>query len=46
MIIHSKFNPDKYAVLLGFWATNANVGNIIGYVLPIFLEGIGCNACW
>ncbi len=31
MIIHSKFNPEKYAVLLGFWSTNSNVGNIMGY---------------
>lgn len=31
MIVNSKFDPAKYAVLLGFWATNANVGNIIGY---------------
>lgn len=32
MIIHSRFNPDKYPVLLGFWSTNANVGNIMGYL--------------
>lgn len=31
MIINSKFNPQIYAVLLGFWSANANVGNIIGY---------------
>lgn len=31
MLIHSKFDPEKYAVLLGFWSTNANVGNILGY---------------
>lgn len=31
MIIHSHFDPAVYTVLLGFWATNANVGNIIGY---------------
>lgn len=31
MIIHNNFNPDKYAVLLGFWSANANIGNILGY---------------
>ncbi len=33
MIINFKFNPDKYAVLLGFWSANANVGNILGYAV-------------
>jgi|JI10StandDraft_1071094.scaffolds.fasta_scaffold253074_1 sugar phosphate permease len=33
MIINFNFNPDKYAVLLGFWAANANVGNIVGYAV-------------
>jgi hypothetical protein len=33
MIINFKFNPDKYAVLLGFWSANANVGNIMGYAV-------------
>jgi sugar phosphate permease len=35
MVIHSKFPPEIYTVSLGFWATNANVGNIIGF--SIFL---------
>jgi sugar phosphate permease len=47
MIIHSKFDPDKYAVLLGFWATNVNFGNIMGYALPILMiKVIGCDHCW
>jgi sugar phosphate permease len=46
MIIHSKFDPEKYTVLLGFWATNANVGNIIGYALSILLIAVGCDSCW
>lgn len=31
MVVHSKFDPAKYAMLLGFWAANTNIGNIIGY---------------
>lgn len=31
MIINSKFNPQIYAVQLGFWSANINVGNIMGY---------------
>ena len=31
MIVHSKFDPKKHNILLGFWATNSNFGNIIGF---------------
>ncbi len=33
MLIHSKFRAEKYPELLGFWATNTNFGNIIGYLI-------------
>lgn len=42
MIIHSKFIPEEYPVLLGFWATNANIGNIIGYGIFQVLIKIDC----
>lgn len=31
MLINSKFSSKSNSTLLGFWATNANFGNIIGY---------------
>lgn len=38
MIVNKKFDSNKYAVLLSFWATNANVGNIIGYLIFFTLK--------
>ena len=33
MIINSRFNPQQYSTLLGFWSANANFGNIMGYAV-------------
>lgn len=44
MIVNSKFKPEKYAILLGFWSANANVGNIIGTQCASCWIGIGTRA--
>lgn len=44
MIINSRFNPQKYAVLLGFWSANANVGNIIGFGVFEILKNFNYKA--
>ena len=38
MIINSKYSSDKTPILLGFWSTNANFGNIIGYLVFQFIQ--------
>ena len=43
MIVHSQFNPDRYSSLLGFWSTNANVGNIIGFGVSKLILNQGEN---
>lgn len=40
MIIHEKFDPQQYSVLLGFWTTNTNFGNIIGYSIFLMLTSV------
>lgn len=41
MIIHTHFDPNQYALILNVWATNANVGNIIGFAVFDIIEGLG-----
>lgn len=31
MVIRHYFDPDNYAVLLGLWSANGNVGDVLGY---------------
>lgn len=47
MIVHSQFDPKKYSSLLGFWSTNANFGNIMGYGLcKLVFNANGLNFKW
>lgn len=32
-LVHSVATPEKDGVLLGFWVTSSNIGNIIGFVI-------------
>ena len=33
VLVRNYFDPDRYSTLLGFWATCANFGNIIGLLI-------------
>jgi sugar phosphate permease len=33
VIVNSKWDREKNSTALGFWATNANVGNIVGLLM-------------
>ena len=33
MIVHERWDQKKNSVALGFWATNTNTGNIVGYLI-------------
>ena len=39
MIVHSQFDPDRYSALLGFWTTNVNFGNMMGFILCQLVVG-------
>lgn len=32
-LVHTVLSPDKDTTLLGFWATCANFGNILGFIV-------------
>lgn len=36
-LVHTVCSPDKDAILLGFWTTASNVGNILGFLVCQYL---------
>lgn len=33
MVVHEKWDQRRNSIALGFWATNTNIGNIVGYLI-------------
>ena len=43
-VMEKWFRTDKRGFVMGFWAGNSNIGNIVGYELGTSItDGLGCE---
>lgn len=43
MIVNTKWDKTRDSTELGFWTTNANIGNILGFVLCESIHSLNIN---
>ena len=44
-LAHTVAKPEKDGAILGLWATNGNIGNIIGFIISQYLV-LGLGLYW